>query len=354
MKQWIKWAVAVAVVAALLGITVRVLAAREAKKALLESQQAAALAQALVLLTATDLVQAQLLELPQTLSISGPLKAARSAFVKVRVPGELQGLQLREGDPVKAGDIVARIESTEYQARLRQAQQQAESARAQVDIAKRNFANNRSLVEQGFISKTALDASLATLNAAEANFQAAQAGVDLTTKSLEDTVLRAPLSGHIAQRLAQPGERVSVDTRVLEIVDLSQLELEASLSAADSVRVRVGQSAELSIEGASQSIAAKVVRVSPSAVAGSRAVLAYLALAGQAGLRQGLFAQGGLSTGTVRAIAVPLSSVRTDKPQPYVQQVQGDQVLHTTVSVGDRADLAGQTLVAVQGLTEGA
>ena len=81
---------------------------------------------------------------------------------------------------------------------MRQAQQMAESAKAQVDIARRNFDNNRSLVEQGFISKTALDTSISTLAAAEASFRAAQAGVDVANQSLSDTVLRAPLAGLIS------------------------------------------------------------------------------------------------------------------------------------------------------------
>ena len=101
----------------------------------------------------------------------------------------------------------------------------------------------------------------------------------------------------VAQRLAQPGERVAVDGRIVEIVDLSRLELEATLSAADSVAVRVGQQAVLRVEGNDRAIAARVARINPSAQAGSRSVLAYLAIDDPAGLRQGLFAQGTLGTG---------------------------------------------------------
>ena len=353
MKRWLKWIVIGVVIALVVLGASRTLAARKAQKLALETQQTAAKAQAVIELSPTDLFTVKPLTIAQGLAISGPLKAVNSAFVKARVAGELQGLTVREGDRVQAGQIIARVDSTEFVARVRQAQQQAESAKAQVDIAKRGFDNNRSLVDQGFISKTALESSQASLSAAQATYQAAQAGADVATKSLNDTVLRAPISGLIAQRLSQPGERVAVDARIVEIVDLSRLELEASLSASDSMAVQLGQSAQLTVEGAAKPIMAKVTRINPSAVAGSRSVLAYLALASSDGMRQGLFAQGTLGTGSVTTIAVPLSAVRTDKPQPYVQQVSNGQVVHQTVVTGTRGDFEGQTMVAIEGVAEG-
>lgn len=354
MKRWLNWIVIGLIVALLAAGVLRALSARKTQKEALQAQQSAQKTEAVVALAPTDLVQVKTIELSQALAISGPLKAVNSALVKARVAGELQGLTVREGDFVNAGQLIARVDSTEFQARVRQAQQQAEAAKAQVDIAKRSFDNNRSLVEQGFISKTALESSLATLSSAESNYRAAQAGADVASKSLDDTVLRAPISGLIAQRLAQPGERVAVDARIVEIVDLSRLELEASLSATDSLLVKVGQMAQLTIEGATQPLAAKVVRVNPSAVAGSRAVLAYLAIESSANLRQGLFAQGTLETGKSRTLAVPLSAVRTDKPQPYVQLLSKGLVTHQTVEVGARGEFNGQSMVGIKGVAEDA
>ena len=352
MKSWLKWLILVLVLALLAAGALRLISARQAQKAELAAQQLAAQVPAVLELAAADVLRVQTLELVQSLAIAGPLRASNSAFVKARVAGELQGLVLREGDRVSAGQVVARIDATESQARVRQAQQQAEAARAQVDIARRSFDNNRSLVDQGFISKTALDTSAASLAAAEASFRAAQAGADLANKSLEDTVLRAPMAGVVAQRLAQPGERLAVDTRIVEIVDLSRLELEASLSPADSLLVRPGQEAVLSIEGASQTLSAKVLRVNHSAVAGSRAVLAYLAVQSNPGLRQGLFVQGRLSVGTLQVLAIPLAAVRTDKPLPYVLLIQDGAVVHQTVELGARGEQADQTMVGIKGLPE--
>lgn len=350
MKSWMKWG-GVSLVIALVAIgALRALSARKAQKDALESQQASQKQQTSVSLAATDLVQVKAITLQQGIAISGSLKAVNSSVVKARVAGELQGLTVREGDFVKAGQIIARVDATEYQARVRQAQHQAESAKAQVDIAKRGFENNRSLVDQGFISKTALESSLATLTAAQATFGAAQAGADVTSKSLDDTVLRAPISGQIAQRLAQPGERVAIDGRVVEIVDLTRMELEASLSPGDSLLVKVGQLAQVRLEGAAKPLAARVVRINPSALAGSRAVQIYLALESGAGLRQGLFAEGTLQTGSLQAMAVPLSAVRTDKPQPYVQLLNQSLVLHQTVELGERGEADGEAMVGITGV----
>jgi len=100
-------------------------------------------------------------------------------------------------------------------------------------------------------------------------------------------------------------------------------------------------------------VAAKVVRINPSAQAGSRSVLAYLAIADAGGLRQGLFAQGTLATGKTSALAVPLSTVRTDKPSPYVQVVENEKVAHKQVETGARGEFNNEVFVAVKGVAPG-
>ncbi len=352
-RRHYKWVALVVLVVLIAFSVVRALSSRKAQQEA-ASQAAVSKVQSVVELASTDVVKAESRELTQGLPITGSLKAVHSAVVKARAAGELQGLTVREGDPVKAGQVVARIESTEYAARLRQAQEQAESAKTQIDIAQRQYDNNKALVDQGFISKTALDTSLNNLNAAKSNHKAAMAAVDVARKTVDDTVLRAPISGVVAQRLAQPGERVGIDARIIEVVDLSRLELEATLSAGDSVDVRVGQSATLQIEGSTKPVLAKVARINPSTQAGSRSVLAYLSVDDPTGLRQGLFAQGVLGTGSVSALAVPLSAIRSDKPAPYVQVVENNVVVHKAVEPGVRGESGKEVMVALKGLAPGA
>jgi len=157
----------------------------------------------------------------------------------------------------------------------------------------------------------------------------------------------------VAARLVQNGERVGVDARILELVDLSAFELEAALAPADAVHVAPGQTVSLQVEGLDKPVSAKVARINPSVQAGSRSVLVYLQVNAAPGMRQGLFAQGQIVTGELQALAAPLSVVRNDKPQPYVQLVSEGLVRHQTVQPGARGELDREPMVALDGLAAG-
>ena len=353
MKRWITWLLWGALLLAVVLGVARALNARKTQQAAATQAANALRADAVLALNAGDVLVAQPTDMATNVALSGPLKAVRSAAVKAKVAGELQGLTVREGDSVRAGQVIARIDNTEGLARVRQASEQAEAAQAQVAIAQRQRDNNQALVNQGFISRTALDTSLANLDAAQASHKAALAALDIAKKGLADTELRAPINGQVASRLVQNGERVGLDARIVEIVDLSALELEAALAPADALAVRVGQKAELTIEGAPLRVPATVARINPTAQAGSRSVLVYLQLHTTDGLRQGLFAQGQLRTGQTQGVAVPLSAVRTDKPQPYLQLVRDGKVVHQTVTLGARGRVLDEDWVAVAPLNAG-
>ncbi|UCU95844.1 efflux RND transporter periplasmic adaptor subunit [Hydrogenophaga taeniospiralis] len=349
-STWLKWLLLAALVLAIgLGV------ARALNKRKLQSEAAnaaaAAMQQAPVYqLAPQDVTTVQALALSQAVGVSGALKALQTAAIKAKVAGELQGLQKREGESVSAGEVVARIDSTDAQARVRQAEQQAKSAQAQVAISRRALENNQSLVKQGFISATALETTSNNLAAAEATHQAALAALDIARKALGDTTLRSPLTGQVSARLVQNGERVALDARVLEVVDLSGFELEAALAPADAMAVAPGQKARLSVEGLAQPVDATVARINPSVQAGSRSVLVYLRVPAVAGMRQGLFAQGQIVTGQLNAPAVPLSAVRNDKPQPYIQTVTDGKIAHVPVVLGRQGLLDGEPMLVIDGV----
>jgi len=350
MKRWHKWLLGLLLLALLaLGIG-RAINARKAQQA----QAAAPKTVALLELAETDLVTVRQDELQRLLEVSGSLVAVNSAFVKARVAAEVKSVAVREGDPVRVGQLLAQLDPTEFDWRLRQSEQQAQAARAQLDIAQRALQNSRSLVAQGFISATALENAVSTEAGAQATLQAALAAVELARKSRADATVVAPIAGFVAQRLVQPGERVPVDARLIEIVDLSRLELQATVPPESAAQLQVGAVAQLRVDGIDGPVASRVARVNPSAQPGSRSVVAYLELAPRPGLRQGLFARGAIELERRRTLLLPLSAVRSDQAQPYALRLEGDRVLQRTLQLGARGRSGNEeTVELLQGLAAG-
>lgn len=347
MKRWLPWTVGI--VAALL---VGGLAARSVKARQVENAAAAASAKVPLQLelSSTDVVIVHPTELTRTLAVSGGLKAVNSAVVKAKVAAEVKSLLVREGDTVKAGQVIGQLDTTELDWRLRQAEQTAESSKAQLDIAKRALDNNRALVAQGFISPTGLQTSVSNEAAAKANYEAAAAVVALAKKSRADTLLTAPISGIVSQRLVQPGERAAIDTKIVEVVDLSRIELEAAVAPEDVAELKAGQSARLDVDGLREPASATVARINPSTQSGTRAIMVYLALQSRPALRQGLFAKGQIDLQRSKALVVPATSVRVDQARPYVLIVANNRVIQRNVTLGTRGDavIDGRTETAVE------
>ena len=330
------WVVGLVVLLLVAGFVARTLHARSQAQA--EAAAPAKPAQAMEL-NASDIVIARVQPFNRTLQISGSLRAVDSAVVRAKVAAELKTLTVREGDTVTAGQTIGQLDTLEVDLRVQQADQNAASAKAQWDIAQRALNNNRALVAQGFISATGLETSISNEAAARATYEAALAAVNLARKARTDARLVSPISGLVSQRLVQPGERVAVDARLVEIVDLSRIELEAAVAPEDIGQVAVGQTARLAAEGLDGPVTAQVVRINPSTQAGTRAVLVYLRLNPRPNLRQGLFLTGAIDLSTTSALTVPLSAVRVDQAQPYVLAVVGDRVERRKVTLGQRGEL---------------
>lgn len=352
MKRWLRWTIPVVTVAVLGGFVARALIARKAEQA---EQAAPAKAPSGLDLATGDIVVARSIELPRTLEISGGLKAVNSAVVRAKVAAEVKSLTVREGDRVKAGQVLGQLDTAELELKLKQAEQTASSTKSQLDIAMRALENNRALVAQGFISATGLENSISNEAGARSSYGAALSAVALAKKSRNDATLVAPISGLVAQRMAQTGERVAIDTKLVEIVDLAQIEVEAALAPEDVAALTIGRSATLQVDGLAAPVAARVARINPSAQAGTRAIMVYLAVEPQPALRQGLFARGAIELDRKRALALPLSAVRTDQARPYVMLIQGGQARATPVTLGSRGAIGGEPWVEIAaGLAEGA
>ena len=352
MKRWQRWTVVAVAVVAFGGLIARALIAKKNEQA---TQTASTKAPGGLDLAPGDVLVARTLDLPRTLEVSGGLKAVNSAVIRARVAAEVKTLTVREGDTVRAGQVLGQLDTTELELKVKQAEQTASSTKSQLDIAVRALENNRALVAQGFISSTGLETSISNEAGARASYEAALSAVALARKSRSDATLVAPISGLVSQRMAQPGERVAIDARLVEIVDLSQIEVESALAPEDVAALTIGRKATLEVDGIAGPVAAQVARINPSAQAGTRAIMVYLAVESQPALRQGLFAKGTIEIGRKRALALPLSTVRTDQARPYAMLIRDGKAVATPVTLGVRGAIDGEPWVEiVAGLGEGA
>ena len=345
MKFPLKWVVLLLIVLGLAWGITRALKARSTQQ-----QAAAVAAEALKMpvtfaLKSTDVLVAERLSINQVEPVSGTVRAVNAVTLRSTMGAVVTRINALEGATVKAGQVLAQLDADDTRARLQQAQQQSNAAKAQVELAKRQRDNNRALVEKGFISSTALVSSDSNYATALANYEAALAAQQIAKRGLDDAALRAPFSGVVTQRHVKAGERVAVNAPVVDIVDVSQLEVEVLLPIAASSGLKIGQTATLNLESQPQPITAKVARINPSIDAGSRSVRIYLNIpTGKA--RVGEFATGELTVGTLEGTAVPLDSIRTDQPSPYVQVVRDQTIAHTTVQIL-ATGRAGETRYAI-------
>lgn len=317
--------------------------------------QAQAPAQPVLEFATGDIVTAESRELARSVPLTGTLKPFAEAVVKAKIAGELQNLAVREGETVRKGQALGRIDPTEAEARVAERQADLEGARSQLQLAQKNHATQKALLDRGFISKNAFDSTESSLEVARARVKAADAALAVTRKALQDTVLAAPIDGIVAQRHAEPGERLPVDARVLTLANLSRLEMAAPVPAAEIAAVRVGQEVGFAVEGYNgRAFAGRVERINPVAASGSRSVDIYLVVENpDRALRGGLFAQGTLILERLpAAVVVPLSAVREEAGKRYVYALDDGRILRREVKLG--ATLRDQGLVQVtSGLAAG-
>lgn len=303
---------------------------------------------------ADDLALVEPRALDRTLPLTGTMVPLVEATVKAKVAGELVQVAVREGETVRVGQALARIDQTEVLARVAAREADVEAARAQLVLADKNRATQNALLDKKFISQNAFDAVQSSYDVAVARLRAAQAELVVARKSLGDSVLVAPFAGIVSQRHAQAGERVALDARVISIVDLSRMELEAAVPAAQIGQVRVGQSVAFRVDGfGERAFGGRIDRINPSTVSGSRSINVYAVIANPEGvLRSGMFAQGAASLGRIEgALVVPSSAVREEIGQSYVYALVEGRVKKRPVKVGP-ADPEGRVQV-LDGLAPG-
>jgi len=293
---------------------------------------------------ASDLVQAQTRELRISISITGTLQPRNWTTVKAKVAGELKTMLVREGESVKPGQVLARIDTQDAQARLDEKIADLEAGRAQLALAQKNRANNLALLQQKFISQNAFDSVQSSYQVSEAKLKALEAQVALAKKALADTVITAPQAGIVSQRHAQPGEKLPVDGKILTLVDLAQMEVEAAVPAGDIPSIRVGQEASFRVEGfGEREFRGRVDRINPATQSGSRSILVYAVLPNRdSALKGGMFAKGSVTLNRIESAQVlPISAVREENGKAYVLRITNDKLEARTVKLGLRNEDEG-------------
>jgi membrane fusion protein, multidrug efflux system len=305
----------------------------------------------------TDLTVVEARELRQTMALTGSLRALNQIALKARVGGQVREVKVREGEAVSAGQVLVTMDTDEYQARVNQAKGALQAAQGQLDIAATTRNNNQALLAKGFISKNAATTGDSQYEIARANLDSARGALDAAKKSLADTTIRAPISGLVSSRTVQPGEKVSPDNRLLDIVDLRQLELEAAVPASEILRIALGQPVQVSVEGLAEPVPGTVVRINPSTQAGSRSIMAYIRVDNPAGtLRAGMFAEAQLTLARKTGVlTVPQSALQNSAGQPYVYAIENGTLAQKPVTLGMQGlDASGAAVEVTAGLQHGA
>jgi membrane fusion protein (multidrug efflux system) len=304
-----------------------------------------------------DLVNVEVADISKVLSLSGAMRAYSQAVVKAKLVGDVREVLVREGESVQPGQALVKMDTADYESRLAQAQGALNAAQGQLEIARLSRDNNQSLLNKNFISKTAFDNASNQFAIAAANVESAKGALAVSQKALADTVIRAPIEGVISSRTVQPGEKISPDNRLFEIVDLHMLEMEAPVPTQDIASIKIGQSVQITLDGVKADLSGKVSRINPATVSGSRSIMVYIQIANPDGaLRAGMFGQAQLVLSQKKdVLAIPRSAVQYDAGNPFVYSIENMVLLKKTISLGLSGESNGREVVEVlSGLNEGA
>lgn len=330
--------------------------------------------------------------LPETITATGELFAEDQATISAKVPGRVAKLNVDLGSLAEAGDILAELEKTDYEFRVRQAEALVEQTRARLGLgpqdgddidpaktatvkigtgsleaARLDFTRVSGLVKEGIFSQADYDRVRSALLLAEARYQASveeiyqakaqlverRAQLDLARQQLTDTVIRAPFRGAITRRPASLGEYLAVNAPVVVLVRSHPLRLRLEVSERMAFKVRLGQRIDVQVEGAGVTRSGVVVRLSPAIDVQNRSLLVEGEVPNSDNaLRAGSFVEGLITVNpNARGIALPIRAVLSYAGVERVFVVRNGEAAERPVKTGRR--LPGDRIEIVQGLRPG-
>jgi RND family efflux transporter MFP subunit len=192
------------------------------------------------------------------LTASGYVVARRKAVVSAKIQGRLANLRVEEGSRVKEGEVIARLESTDYEAQVQRARAQLQRAQADLGENQRQTRLAANLAKDAVLSQDALEAAESRVKVAEAGVAQAQADLQFAQAQLQNTLIRAPFSGVVVKKMAEVGESVAPippgvnlstsSGAIVALADLDTLEVEADVAEANVARLADEQPAEVTVE----------------------------------------------------------------------------------------------------------
>jgi HlyD family secretion protein len=302
------------------------------------------------------------------LDASGYIVARRKATLSAKILGKVSEVNFEEGQRVKAGAIVARLDDSNYSAALLQARAQERQARAMLDNTAPIYARYQHLKTQGAISNEMLDTQHLAFDNARTAYAVAQAAVTLAQANENDTLVRAPFDGVVTVKVAQVGEVVAPsaagggDTRtgIVTIVDMDSLEVQVDVSENYIDRVQVGAAATIHLDAYPDwDIPGSVIAIIPTADQSKGTVEVRVAIkAKDTRILPQMAARVVFLTapekGAVQAtprVSVPLNAVQVNGRTGSVYLISdGDTVEKREVALGLKTD---QSVTVLSGVTAG-
>jgi membrane fusion protein, multidrug efflux system len=307
-----------------------------------------------ITLAASDVASVGRALIEESVPISGDLRPLETVIVRSRLEGDLQGVYVREGQSVAAGQLLAQFEASEEVSNRASALADREAAQSDLTNAQWALEQNTQLFRAGAIAEQELKASQQAATAARARLAAAEARVRATGSTVRDTRVIAPTAGVIEKRFVQSGEHLARGANMFTLVRSTVLELAAAVPARQANLVRVGQVAHFTADG--RRFDGQVARVSPTIDPSTRAATVYIQIPNSANvLRGGTFASGRVVTRELgNVLAVPAAAIRQSPGggRPFVYRIAGRVIDVAQVTLGSTDDERGLVQV-VEGLNAG-